>query len=27
MQGGYGYIWRALDVETKKICILKEIVC
>ncbi|KAM3139310.1 BMP-2-inducible protein kinase [Paramecium bursaria] len=26
-EGGYGYVWRAIAAKTKKLCIIKKIIC
>lgn len=26
-EGGYGFIWRAIEAKTRKICVLKKIIC
>ena len=26
-EGGYGFIWRAIETKTRKLCVIKKIIC
>lgn len=26
-EGGYGFIWRAIETKTRRLCVIKKIIC
>lgn len=26
-EGGYGFVWRAIEAKSKKMCVLKKVIC